>query len=111
MCIPPPILTKFLWLIKDIKFLICANLFFYRSNNVTVNASSPTVPKNIYLYESHNLVLSYALAISAAAIAVIFGTVAFFLNGVGYESTVSTFAVTMQNPEVNLFALLLNHIS
>ena len=56
------------------------------------------------MYEATNLFLAYGLAILFTIVSVIFGSYAFYLNGVSHDATVSTFAATMQNPEVSSFA-------
>ncbi|CAG8978280.1 hypothetical protein HYALB_00010232 [Hymenoscyphus albidus] len=65
--------------------------------NVTVSIATA---QNVYLYESRSLVISYALAAVACIAAVIVGLYALHCNGVGYNSTVTTFAVKMQDSKV-----------
>jgi hypothetical protein len=69
------------------------------SNTVIANVTT-TSTETVYLYESMNLVLVYSFVLGTSAIAVLIGTFAFHSNGVGHDAHVSTFAVTMQNPEV-----------
>jgi hypothetical protein len=69
------------------------------SNTVVVNVTT-TSTETVYLYESMNLVLVYSFVLGTSAIAVLIGTFAFLSNGVGHDAHVSTFAVSMQNPEV-----------
>ncbi|OCK88416.1 uncharacterized protein K441DRAFT_681887 [Cenococcum geophilum 1.58] len=59
-----------------------------------------TFSETIYVYEATNLFLAYGLAILFTIVSVIFGSYAFYLNGVSHDATVSTFAATMQNPGI-----------
>ncbi|CAG8953251.1 hypothetical protein HYFRA_00003454 [Hymenoscyphus fraxineus] len=74
-----------------------SNWDFCEYENVTVSIATA---QNVYLYESRSLIISYALAAVASIAAVIVGLSALHCNGVGYDSTVTTFAVTMQDSKV-----------
>ena len=69
-------------------------------SNIVIANVTTTSTETVYLYEATNLILVYSIVLATSAAAVLFGTFAFYSNGVGYDASVSTFAVTMQNPEV-----------
>jgi hypothetical protein len=66
---------------------------------VTANVTA-TFIKTVYVYEDLNLLLVYSLAIFFSTVFVIIGSYAFYRNGVSCDTKVSTFAISMQNPEV-----------
>jgi hypothetical protein len=59
-----------------------------------------TSTETVYLYESRNLIAVYSCMLVARTAAVLIGAFSFHSNGVSYDTNVSTFAITMQNPEV-----------
>ncbi|OCL04471.1 hypothetical protein AOQ84DRAFT_367485 [Glonium stellatum] len=66
---------------------------------ITANVTT-TFIETVYVYEATNLFLSYGLAILFTTLCVFSGSYAFYLNGVSYDATVSTFAATMQSHEI-----------
>jgi hypothetical protein len=68
------------------------------SNTVMANVTT-TSTETVYLYEPLNLILVYSFVLGSSTIAVLCGMFAFYSNGVSHDASVSTFAVTMQDPE------------
>jgi hypothetical protein len=66
---------------------------------VLANVTS-TSTETVYLYEAKNLILVYSFVLASSAIAVSISAFAFISNGIGHDADVSTFAATLQNPEV-----------
>lgn len=60
-----------------------------------------TSMETVYIYEATNLILIYSFVLATSAAVVLFGTFALYSNGVDYDASVSTFAITMQNPDVS----------
>ncbi|CAG8955351.1 hypothetical protein HYFRA_00011335 [Hymenoscyphus fraxineus] len=63
--------------------------------NVTIRST-----KTVYNYEPRFLFISYGLAILSSTIAVLLGSFAFSRNGVSHDTSVSSIATAMRNPEV-----------
>jgi hypothetical protein len=59
-----------------------------------------TSTEKVYLYESKNLIIVYSCVLVASIAAVFIGAFSLHSNGISYDTSVSTFAITMQNPEV-----------
>jgi hypothetical protein len=69
--------------------------------NVTI-----TTTETVYLYTERNLLIAYTLAVACTTVTVLMGTFAFYRNGVAHDAVISTFAVTLRNPEVGFPSML-----
>ncbi|KAJ4303144.1 hypothetical protein N0V90_002036 [Kalmusia sp. IMI 367209] len=61
----------------------------------------------IYIYRPANLIIAYGISIFLCAGSVIVGMYAFWINGVAYDTKLTTFGVAMQQPEIK--GALLDH--
>jgi hypothetical protein len=77
---------------------------FLSNPNMTVNVSTPVTiitTQNIYQYDSRNLIISYAIGITATIFAVIVGLMAIHSNGVCHRTSFSAImASTSGNPQI-----------
>jgi hypothetical protein len=79
--------------------LVVSNTFPSGSLNQTIEVKFFPA-RNIYQYNSRNLVISYGIAIAVTAVCVAIGLAATISTGVDHSSSFSTMLATAQNPKL-----------